>query len=62
MQDLEERLERTEIRAELYEKNYEETMKTINSLKIGIQNIFERIGCDAESVGGATEVTEVNMM
>lgn len=61
MHELEERLERTEIRAELYEKNYEETMKTINSLKIGIQNIFERIGCETEGLG-VTEVTETNMM
>ena len=40
-------------------------MKTINALKIGIQSIFERIGCNTEVVPeliGSTGVTESNMM
>ncbi len=40
-------------------------MKTINSLKIGIQSIFDRIGCNTELVPeliGSTSVSESNMM
>ena len=40
-------------------------MKTINSLKIGIQSIFERIGCTTEEIPellGTTGVSESNMM
>jgi hypothetical protein len=40
-------------------------MKTINALKIGIQSIFDRIGCNTESVQetlGTHGVTESNMM
>ena len=31
-----------------YEGQYIDTMKTINSLKIGIKSIFDRIGCNNE--------------
>lgn len=40
-------------------------MKTINALKIGIQSIFDRIGCNTEIVPeliGTTGVSESNMM
>jgi coiled-coil domain-containing protein 63/114 len=40
-------------------------MKTINSLKVGVQAIFDRIGCNTEVVPeliGSTGVTESNMM
>lgn len=40
-------------------------MKTINGLKVGIQSIFERIGCnldDSPELIGSTGVTESNMM
>jgi hypothetical protein len=40
-------------------------MKTINALKIGIQSIFERIGCSTEAIPeliGSDCVTESNMM
>ena len=40
-------------------------MKTINALKIGIQSIFERIGCSTEQIPeliGSNGVTESNMM
>jgi hypothetical protein len=40
-------------------------MKTINSLKVGVSSIFERIGCNTEIVPeliGSTGVTESNMM
>mmetsp|Transcript_28641 Transcript_28641/g.50928 ORF Transcript_28641/g.50928 Transcript_28641/m.50928 type:complete len:511 (-) Transcript_28641:35-1567(-) len=65
MHELEERLERIEIRAEHYEQSYEKTMKTISALKVGIQSIFERIGCNTEEtkeVLGDTGITETNLM
>jgi chromosome segregation ATPase len=65
MHELEERLERIEIRAEHYEQSYERTMKTIGALKVGIQSIFERIGCSTEEtkeVLGGTGITETNLM
>ena len=29
-----------------YEKKYEASMKTVNALKVGIQSIFNKIGCN----------------
>lgn len=58
-------LSATENETKEYDKQYQETMKTINALKIGIQSIFDRIGCNTEVVPeliGATGVTESNMM
>lgn len=43
-------LEATENETKEYEQQYKETIKTINALKIGIQSIFDRIGCNNESV------------
>lgn len=40
-------------------------MKTINSLKIGVESIFDKIGCNTEVVPelfGSTGVSESNMM
>ena len=48
MQELEERLQKTEVKAESYETKYEQTMKIIKALKIGIQQIFDRIGCNTK--------------
>ena len=58
-------LQETEGETKEYEKQYTETMKTINALKIGIQSIFERIGCTTEAIPeliGSDCVTESNMM
>jgi predicted nucleic acid-binding Zn-ribbon protein len=58
-------LQGVELETKEYEKQYNETMKTINSLKIGVSSIFERIGCNTEvnpDLIGATGVTESNMM
>lgn len=43
-------LEKTEKETKEYERQYQETIKTINALKIGIKSIFDRIGCNNESV------------
>lgn len=42
-----------------------DTVKIINSLKIGIKSIFDRIGCNTEQVQeiiGSHGVTESNML
>jgi len=65
LKDLEERLQRTEAKAEQYEKKYEAAMKTVNTLKVGIKSIFEKIGCNTQAnreMLGEEGVTESNMM
>jgi chromosome segregation ATPase len=65
LKDLEERLARTEAKAEQYEKKYEAAMKTVNALKVGIASIFKKIGCDTPAnleMLGNEGVTEGNMM
>lgn len=58
-------LERTEKESWIYEEKYMDTVKIINSLKIGIKSIFDRIGCNTEQVQeiiGSHGVTESNML
>jgi len=65
LKDLEERLQKTEAKAEQYEKKYEAAMKTVNALKVGIQSIFNKIGCNTPAnmeMLGNEGVTESNMM
>lgn len=65
MQELEDRLTRTEAKAEVYEGKHAAAQKTMNALKVGIQNIFNRIGCATPAVKellGDVGVTEGNMM
>jgi len=65
LKDLEERLHKTEAKAEQYEKKYEAAMKTVNALKVGIQSIFNKIGCNTPAnleLLGNEGVTETNMM
>ena len=64
-QKINDELEKTEKETQEYEREYQETLKTINALKIGIKSIFDRIGCNNESVQeiiGTHGVTESNMM
>jgi hypothetical protein len=47
------------------EKDWKQTVRVMNSLKIGIQNIFDNIGCSNEhtqELVGTHGVTESNMM
>lgn len=65
LQDLEENLRQTEEKAELYEHKAAQAMATVNSLKAGIQSIFNKIGCSQSAVSemlGNAGVTESNMM
>lgn len=65
LQELEDRLVRTEAKAEVYEGKHAVAQKTMNALKVGIQNIFTKIGCATPAVKellGEAGVTESNMM
>jgi len=47
------------------EKDWRQTVKVMNQLKVGVQNIFENIGCSNEhtqDLVGSHGVTESNMM
>ena len=47
------------------EKDWKQTLRVMNSLKVGIQNIFENIGCANEhtyELVGTHGVSESNMM
>ena len=65
LNDLAQRLKSTEHSAERYEMKYQDSLKTINSLKIGIQSIFNKIGCNTSAMSemlADSMVTEANMM
>ena len=62
---LEERLSKTELKAESYEKKFETAQKTVNSLKQGIWSIFNKVGCNTPAVRemlGEGGVSDGNMM
>jgi hypothetical protein len=65
LRDLEEKLTRTDKKADEYEVRYQTAVRTISQLKNGIQSIFTRIGAASTSVDemlGNQGVTESNMM
>jgi hypothetical protein len=65
LKDLEIRLQTTETMAEKYEMKCEESQKTIGSLKVGIQSIFNKIDCNSGAMSDMlsdTTVTEANLM
>ena len=65
LRDLEEKLARTDKKAEEYDMRYQLAVRTIQSLKNGIQSIFTRIGAGTNAVDemlGNQGVTESNMM
>ncbi len=47
------------------ERDWKQTLRVLNSLKVGVQNIFENVGCANEhtlELVGTHGVTESNMM
>mmetsp|Transcript_29376 Transcript_29376/g.46099 ORF Transcript_29376/g.46099 Transcript_29376/m.46099 type:complete len:561 (-) Transcript_29376:97-1779(-) len=65
LQDLEEKLSKTETKAGQYESRALKTMSTVNLLKQGIQMTFDKVGCNPAAVSavlGDQGVTESNMM
>mmetsp|Transcript_37189 Transcript_37189/g.91942 ORF Transcript_37189/g.91942 Transcript_37189/m.91942 type:complete len:559 (-) Transcript_37189:205-1881(-) len=65
LKDLEDRLAKTEAKAEMYEQKYQAAMKTVNALKDGIWKIYNKIGCNTAAnreMLGEEGVSEQNMM
>jgi len=65
LHELASRLQQTESAAEKYEKRYQEALKTVAALKLGIQSIFVKTECDASALADLlsdTQVTEANIM
>ena len=65
LRSLEDKLQRTDRKAEEYENRHNKALKTITQLKNGIHSIFTRIGAastSVEEVLGNQGVTESNMM
>jgi coiled-coil domain-containing protein 63/114 len=65
VRDLEDKLSKTDKKANEYEARYQVAVRTITQLKNGIQSIFTRIGATSASVDemlGNQGVTESNMM
>merc|ERR1711959_527090 len=65
LKDLEEKLGRTETKAEQYDAKFAQSTKILSSLKDGIHSIFSNIGCNMSGVSevlGTGGVTEGNIM
>jgi chromosome segregation ATPase len=65
LKDLEEKLSKTELRAEQFELEYQQALKKVNSIKASIENIFNLIDCninECQELLGTQGVTESNMM
>eukprot|EP00658_Telonema_sp_P-2_P054229 TRINITY_DN4314_c0_g1_i3.p1 TRINITY_DN4314_c0_g1~~TRINITY_DN4314_c0_g1_i3.p1 ORF type:complete len:579 (+),score=272.54 TRINITY_DN4314_c0_g1_i3:85-1821(+) len=65
LKDLEEKLGRTETKAEQYDAKFGQSTKILSSLKDGIHAIFTNIGCNMNGVSevlGTGGVTEGNIM
>merc|ERR1711988_1909090 len=65
LKDLEEKLGRTETKAEQYDAKFDHSTKILGSLKDGIHSIFSNIGCNMSGVSevlGTGGVTEGNIM
>jgi uncharacterized membrane protein YgcG len=65
LKDLESKLQSTENAAEKYEMKYQDSAKTINSLKVGIFSLFNKLSCMECSMADLlsdSNVTDANMM
>jgi hypothetical protein len=65
LNELSQKLQTTETSAERYESKFQEGLKTINSLKVGIQSLFAKLECNTSSMADMltdSMVTEANMM
>ena len=56
------KLQSTENMVEKYESRCQDTQKTIESLKKGIQSMFTKVECDTESMLSDSTVTEANIL
>lgn len=65
LNDLQTKLQSTEASAEKYELKYQDAMKTVAALKLGIQSIFIKTECDKTAMAellSDSQVTEANIM
>merc|ERR1712118_604625 len=62
MASLEEKWNNLDKKAEHYELKYQQTVKTVTSVRVGVQSIFNRLGCIPPEGGGSGTVTESNTM
>jgi hypothetical protein len=65
LKDLEEKLSKTELRAEQFELEYQQSLKKVNMIKARIESIFTLVECDADETQdllGNSGVTESNLM
>lgn len=65
LKDLEERLSKTELRAEQFELEYQQSIKRVNSIKSRIEALFNLLECDEDDPSellGNVGVTESNLM
>merc|ERR1711904_45123 len=62
MASLEEKWNNLDKKAEHYELKYQQTIKTVTSVRAGVQSIFNRMGCVPPEGGGSGTVTESNTM
>merc|ERR1712224_242787 len=59
------KLQQTESAAAVYERKYQDAAKTINQLKNGIQQVFNKIECHSSAMSELltdSQVTEANIM
>lgn len=65
LKDLEEKLSKTELRAEQFELDYQQSLKKVNQFKARIESIFILLECNLEEnieLLGTSGVTESNML
>jgi DNA repair exonuclease SbcCD ATPase subunit len=62
MASLEEKWNNLDKKAEHYELKYQQTVKTVTSVRAGVQSIFNRLGCIPPDGSGSGTVTESNTM
>ena len=65
LNELAQKLQNTETSAERYESKFQDGLKTVNSLKVGIQSLFSKLECNTSSMADMltdSMVTEANMM
>ena len=65
LNELAQKLQTTETSAERYESKFQNGLKTVNSLKVGIQSLFSKLECNTSSMADMltdSMVTEANMM
>ncbi|XP_066111163.1 coiled-coil domain-containing protein 63 [Saccopteryx bilineata] len=65
LRQLEEELKKTTEEADMYENNYKEINKTLESLKSSVEDLFKKINCDATKIlvqlGETGRITDTNL-